>query len=166
MKKENYFENYPGWEVFFSNLVSIAIYLIGGLIVNKIGPIWLILYLIFAGILEFRIIRGHCITCGYYYGRTCAFSKGRISHIFLKKGDKAKFCREQIAWKDILPDLMVSLIPIAVGIILLIKDFNFVLLSEIVILLILAFVGNALIRGQQACRHCRQRDVLPSAKAV
>jgi len=153
------FENYPIWIVFISNLVLIAIYLIGALIVYKVGWTWLLIaYLIFVGYLEFKLIKGHCVNC-YYYGKTCAFSKGRISSMFFKKGDREKFCRTQITWKDILPDFLVSLIPIAIGVILLIKDFNSVLLSEIIILILLTFVGNALIRGQLACKHCKQKDI-------
>jgi len=158
MKKEQCYENYPFWIVFFSNLVSIAIYLIGAFIIYQIGLIWLILYLIFIGILEFRLIKGHCINC-YYYGKTCAFGKGKISSIFFKKGDVGKFCKKHMTWKDIVPDFMVSLIPAIIGIILLIKDFNWILLSLVLILFILTFVGNGIIRSQLACKYCKQRKL-------
>ncbi|MDD5700106.1 MAG: hypothetical protein PHH00_02850 [Candidatus Nanoarchaeia archaeon] len=158
MEKEKYFENYPFWTVFFSNFVSMAIYFIGAFIVYKVGLIWMILYLIFIIILEFRLIRGHCVNC-YYYGKTCAFGKGRISSIFFKKGDLNKFCKMQVTWKDVLPDFIVSLIPIITGIILLIKSFDWVLLSLILILFILASVGNGFVRGQLACKYCKQRKI-------
>jgi len=158
MEKEKYFENYPLYIIFFSNLVSIAIYLIGALIIYQIGLIWLILYLIFIGILEFRLIKGHCVNC-YYYGKTCAFGKGKISSIFFKKGDLNKFCKKQITWKSIVPDFLVSLIPAIIGIIILVKDFNWTLLILIVILFILAFVGNGIIRTKLACKYCKQRKI-------
>jgi hypothetical protein len=158
MKKGQCYENYPFRIVFFSNFVSIAIYLIGAFIIYQIGLIWLILYLIFVGILEFRLIKGHCVNC-YYYGKTCAFGKGKISSIFFKKGDVNKFCKKQITWKDIVPDFMVSLIPAIIGIILLIKNFNWVLLSLVLILFILTFVGNGIIRSQLACKYCKQREI-------
>jgi len=158
MKKERYFENYPFWIVFFSNLVSIAIYLIGAFIICKIGLFWLILYLIFIVILEFKLIRSHCIDC-YYYGKTCAFGKGRICSIFFKKGNINKFCKKQMTWKDIIPDFMVSLIPAVIGIIFLIKSFNWILLSLVLILLLLTFVGNGIIRGKLACKYCKQRKI-------
>ena len=158
MKKERYFENYPFWIVFFSNFVSIAIYLIGALIICQIGFFWLILYLIFIVSLEVRLIKGHCVNC-YYYGKTCAFGKGRISGILFKKGDLNKFCKMQITWKDILPDFMVSLIPIIIGIAVLIKDFNWVLLSLVIVLFILTFMGNAIIRSKLACKYCKQRQI-------
>ena len=158
MKKEQCYENYPFWIVFFSNLVSIAIYLIGAFIIYQIGLIWLILYLVFIGIQEFRLIRGHCTAC-YYYGKTCAFGKGRISSIFFKKGDASKFCSKQMTWKDILPDFTGSLIPVIIGIILLIIKFNWIMLILVILLLLLSFSGNGLVRGQLACKYCKQREI-------
>jgi len=158
MKREKYFENYPFWIVLVSNLISIAIYLIGAIIIYQIGLVWLILYLIYVLILEFRLISGHCVNC-YYYGKICPFGKGKISSIFFKKGDLNKFCKMQITWKDIVPDFIVSLIPAIIGIILLIKDFNWLFLILIIILFILAFFGNAIIRSKLACKYCKQRKI-------
>jgi hypothetical protein len=158
MKKEKYFENYPLWIVFFSNLVSAAIYLIGALIIYQVGLIWLVLYIIFILILEFKLIGGHCRDC-YYYGKVCAFGRGRISSIFFKKGNLKNFCKMEITWKDIIPDFLVSLVPATIGIIILIKDFNWILLSSIIILLILTFLGNGFVRGNLACKYCKQRKI-------
>ncbi|MFH0869868.1 MAG: hypothetical protein V1866_02320 [archaeon] len=158
MKKELCYENYPIWMVFISNLVSIAVYLLGAFIIYQIGLTWLILYLIFIGILEFRLIKGHCPDC-YYYGKTCAFGKGRISSMFFKRGAADKFCDKQMTWKDIMPDFLISLIPIIIGIVLLITDFSWLLLSSVLVLFILTFVGNGMIRSQLACKYCKQRNI-------
>lgn len=157
-EKERCFENYPYWIVLLSNLVSLAIYLAGALIISKTGLIWLVLYLIFIAYLEIRLIKGHCVDC-YYYGKTCAFGKGRISSLLFKKGNSRQFCKKQMTWRDILPDFMVSLIPIIAGIILLIKSFNPALLILIIILPILTFIGNAFIRSRLACKYCKQRQI-------
>jgi hypothetical protein len=158
MKKEQSYENYPFWIVFLSNLFSIAIYFIGAFIIYQIGLAWMILYLIFIGIQEFRLIKGHCTSC-YYYGKTCAFGKGRISSLFFKKEDADKFCKKQMTWKDILPDFLVSLIPVIVGIILLIIHFKWLILILIILLFLLAFAGNGFIRGSLACKYCKQRKI-------
>lgn len=158
MKKEECFENYPFWIVFLSNLVSIAIYLIGAFIVYKIGGLWLFLYVILILIQEFILIKGHCVNC-YYYGKTCAFGKGRLSSIFFEKGDSKRFCRRNLTWKDLIPDFMVSLIPFVIGIVLLIIDFNWPLLILVAILFALSSFGNSIIRSRLACRYCRQREL-------
>jgi hypothetical protein len=158
MKKEEHFENYPLWIVFLSNLVSIAIYVIGAFIIYQIGIIWLILYIIFILILESRLIKGHCVNC-YYYGKTCAFGKGRISRIFFKKGNSGKFCKMQINWKSIIPDFLVSLIPVIIGIVLLFFNFELLILILIIILALLTFFGNTLVRGNLACKYCKQKEL-------
>ncbi len=158
MKSARCYENYPFWIVFFSNFVSIAIYLIGALIIYQIGLIWLILYLIFIVILEVRLIKGHCTDC-YYYGKTCAFGKGRISSLFFKKGDVNKFCKMHMTWKDIVPDFLVSIIPTIAGIALLVIHFNWVILVFVIILFLLTSTGNGIVRGQLACKHCKQREI-------
>jgi hypothetical protein len=43
--------------------------------------------------------------------------------------------------------------------VLLIIDFNWVILVMILLLLLLTTVGNAIIRGSLACRHCVQREI-------
>jgi hypothetical protein len=144
--------------VFFSEFVSVLIYLIGAFIIYQIGLIWLILYIIFILIFEFRLIKGHCTDC-YYYGKTCAFGKGRISSIFFKKGNTNNFCKKQMTWKDIVPDFMISLIPAIIGITILIRSFNWILLSLIVILFLLTFIGNGIIRSKLACKYCKQRKI-------
>ncbi|MDD5193660.1 MAG: hypothetical protein PHF67_03670 [Candidatus Nanoarchaeia archaeon] len=158
MKKEKYYENYPAWIVFLSNLVSIAIYVSGALIIYRLGLIWLILYILYILVLEFRLINGHCTNC-YYYGKTCAFGKGKISRLFFRKGNPKNFCKKQMAWKDIIPDFLVSLIPAVVGIVLLIIKFNWYLLIMIIILFLLTFTGNAFVRGKLVCKYCKQRGL-------
>jgi len=152
------YEQYPLWIVFLSNLVSIATYALGGYIIYQLGPVWLALYLLYILLLEVRVMSGSCPNC-YYFGRLCAFGKGRLSAIFFRKGNAQAFAQKQIAWKDILPDFLVSLIPLLAGIILLIMDFNFMIFSSVVLLAVLATAGSGFIRGSLACKHCRQREI-------
>jgi hypothetical protein len=158
MKKEQYYENYPALTVFFSSIVSILTYLIGALIIYKLGVPWMILYIVFVLILEIKLIKSHCTSC-YYYGKTCAFGKGRISSLFFRKGDAKNFCKKEMTWKDVLPDFLVSFIPIIAGIVLLIIKFNLILLLSVIVLFILVSAGNSIVRGQLACKYCKQREL-------
>ena len=152
------YENYPAWMVLGSNLLSISMYLIGAAILYQIGLIWLVLYVLFILLLELRLVKGHCTDC-WYYGRTCAFGKGRMSCMFFPKGTPEQFKKQTITWKDIVPDFLVFIIPLLVGIALLIHDFSWILLVLIIILFFLGFMGNAVVRSQLACRYCRQREI-------
>jgi hypothetical protein len=158
MDRSKYYENYPLWIVFISNFLSVAIYAIGAFILYRLEPLLSIFYLMYIILLELRLLKSSCSNC-YYYGKTCAFGKGRLSRLLFKKGDPKKFSQREITWKDILPDFMVSLIPMATGVILLIKDFSWMILTLILALGILGFAGNALVRGMLACKYCKQREL-------
>jgi len=151
-------ENYPFWMVFTSNLVSLLIYGIGGYILFQHGIIWVVAYLIFILVFEFRLISRHCPD-GYYYGRTCAFGKSRLSALFFRKGSPEKFTGMTITWKDVVPDFLLFIIPVLAGILLLIKGFTWTILILVIALLLPGFAGNALVRAHLACKYCKQREI-------
>jgi len=153
-----FYEDYPAWIVAAANLVSLAIYFSGAFIIYQAAGVWVMLYLAFIAYLEIRLIKGHCTNC-YYYGKRCAFGQGRLSSVLFKKGNPKSFCKKQMTWKDILPDFMVSVIPMAIGIAMLIFDFDWLILSLVILLFVLSFPGNAFVRGSLACRHCKQREL-------
>lgn len=158
MQKINTYENYPVWIVVLSNCTSIAIDLLGFLIILEIGFVFALVYLFYILFLEYRLIKNHCTDC-YYLGKTCGFGKGLLSSLFFKKGENSKFCSMEMKWKDMLPDMLISLIPLIVGIVLLIIEFDFVLLVEIIFLVLLTTLGNSIIRGQFTCKFCKQSEI-------
>lgn len=157
MKNPTY-ENYPSCMVFASNLVSIGIYILGGYVIYQLGLIWLLLYLAYIFWLEIKLLKGHCVSC-YYYGKYCAFGRGKLSCLFFKKDTKKKFCNIQLKWTDLLPDFLVALIPFLVGIILLIRNFNWLVLAAVMLLFLLMSAGNGFVRGTLACKYCKQREL-------
>jgi hypothetical protein len=151
-------ENYPLAIVIGSNLLSLLIYVIGAIILLQFSIVLVIGYVFFILLLEFRLLSGHCVDC-YYFGRTCAFGKGRLSALFFRKGTPEKFSHINLTWKDIVPDFLVFIIPVLAGILLLVQEFSWTILILIIVLLLLGFVGNALVRGHLACRYCKQREL-------
>jgi uncharacterized protein (DUF983 family) len=89
---------------------------------------------------------------------TCGFGKGRLSALFFKKGNSAKFCVNEMSWKDMIPDLLVSLVPFIIGIVLMIIKFDFTILFAASILIVLTTIGNGFIRSNLTCRYCKQRE--------
>jgi uncharacterized protein (TIGR02246 family) len=158
METTERFENYPSRIVILSNLVSLFIYGLGYFIMFQLGLIFSVLFLIYILAFEYRLIRYHCINC-YYWGKTCGFGKGRLSSLLFKKGDISKLCYKEMKWTDMIPDILVSLIPIIVGIVLLILKFNPFLLFALLLLAVLTTVGNGYIRGTLTCRYCKQREL-------
>jgi hypothetical protein len=125
---------------------------------SRLGLIWMFLLIAYILILEIKLLKSHCVNC-YYYGKYCAFGKGKLSALFFKKGSPKEFNRCKINWKDILPDFLVSIIPLIVGIVLLIRNFDWVLLILMIALLLLTSAGNSFVRGSLACKYCKQRKL-------
>ena len=158
-------ENFPAWIVILSNLVSILIYTSGFIITLRLGWIAAVLYLVFILAFEYRLISKHCVNC-YYWGKTCGFGKGRLSALLFKRGDPVKFCIKEMSWKDLIPDLLISLLPFIICIILLIIKFDFVLSFAAFLLIALTTFGNGFIRGKLTCRYCKQRELACPAEKL
>jgi len=151
-------DNFPLRIVILANMVSILIYLSGLMIILRLSLVAAILYLVFILTLEFRLLSRHCVNC-YYWGKTCGFGKGRLSSLFFKKGLPSKFCEKSFTWKDMIPDLLVSLIPLLTAIVLMIIKFNFILLFAAILIVVLSTTGNSFIRGNLTCKYCKQREI-------
>jgi len=151
-------ENYPLSIVIGSNLVPILIYIIGVLLLSRFTLFWVLGYVIFILLLEFRLLSGHCVDC-YYYGKTCAFGKGRLSALLFARGNPKNFTGMTLTWQDVVPDFLVFMIPVLAGIVLLLQKFSWTVLALVIALLLLGFLGNALVRVRLACRYCKQREI-------
>jgi hypothetical protein len=64
-----------------------------------------------------------------------------------------------MTWKDIVPDFLVSVVPITIGIAILVRSFDWTILLLMVALFLLGFFGNALVRTNLACKFCKQREI-------
>lgn len=154
----NTYENFPFKTVIISNALSLGIYASGVLVMAYVSWIFASLFFVYIVGIEFRIIRFHCIHC-YYWGKTCGFGKGLVSAWFFKKGDPAKFCAKKMTWKDMLPDMLISLIPLVTGVVLLIVDFKVIILLALAVLVFLTTMGNGYVRGSLTCTYCKQREL-------
>ena len=164
MKEPKAYERFPLRIVLLSNFVGLSIYAVGAYILAGFG-IWLAaLYLVYCCWIEFKVLRGSCVNC-YYYDKVCGFGKGKLCSLLFKKGDSQKFTETQITWVYLIPDFMVSVFPLIGAIVLLVMGFSWKLVASLGILLGLAFVGNAVVRGSFACKYCKQKELgCPAAK--
>ena len=132
------------------------------MIIFRLGLVFSFLFLLYIFLFEYRLIRKHCTNC-FYWGKTCGFGKGKVSSWFFKKGDVSKFCIKEMTWKDMIPDILLTLIPLVIGIILLILKFDFILLFELLLLILFTTMGNGYIRGRLTCKYCIQKELGCSA---
>jgi len=158
MGEQACFENYPLGIVAISNLFNFSIWIIGIYVLLGFGILIPMLFLAYCLVIEFRILTRSCVHC-YYYGKVCFSGKGKVCSLLFKKSESRRFNSDTITWKDILPDLMVSIFPIIGGVMLLVISFSWLIFLLIIILLLLSTVGNATVRGSLACKYCKQREI-------
>ncbi|OFX48349.1 MAG: hypothetical protein A2X13_15035 [Bacteroidetes bacterium GWC2_33_15] len=158
MEQSEKYDNFPLWIVLLSNLLSLSICGLGFAIMFRLGWIAAIIYLAYILVLEYRLVKNHCTNC-FYWGKICGFGNGKISSWFFKKGDISQFCLHEMTWNEMIPDMLVSLIPFVTGIVLLIIHFDIKYLIGVILLIVLSTFGNGFIRGNFACKYCRQKEM-------
>ncbi|MFC1637446.1 hypothetical protein ACFL1W_00345 [Candidatus Margulisiibacteriota bacterium] len=158
MEATKTYDEYPVWFVLMSNALTLPIYALGAYIIWGFGWIYGLLYLGYCLVLEIRLFKMSCVDC-YYYGKLCFSGRGKIAALFFKQGDPKRFTCKQITWKHLIFDFLVSLIPLGAGIFLSIFDFNWPRLIALVALMILGFPVVGYVRGELACKFCRQREL-------
>lgn len=159
MKKQSkMFENFPIWSIIIFNIVSFSVYFAGIYILYLIMPLISLLFLVYIIYNEMSVYRHGCASC-YYYGKLCAFGRGKVAKMFMKKGNPKKFSEKGVSMKDFIPSMLVSIIPILAGIYLLIQSFNLIILLLIAWPVVVWLFFNPLMYGEYACIHCKQARI-------
>lgn len=156
--QQDSFDNFPWWMIAASNMVGLSIYAIGLYLMALLGPWWAVLYAAYCLWMEWRLLSGSCRFC-YYYGKRCGFGKGQLCSMFFSKGTEQPLSSKQITWLDIVPDFLVSLVPLVIGIALLVRDFSWLMLLLVVALAFLGTAGTGIVRSQIVCKYCKQREL-------
>ena len=166
MEEARAFENFPLWMVISCGSASVAIVAIGAAILAGL-TIWLaISYLVYWLWTEIRVLRRSCVDCAYY-GKVCGFGKGKLCALLFKKGTPENFAEATVSWSDVLPDFLVFIFPIIGGIVSLVRNFSWPVVVLLGVLVLLASVGNGVVRGAFACKYCRQREIgCPASKLL
>jgi hypothetical protein len=138
--------------------VGWGIYAIGLYLTARLGPLWAGLYAGYLLWIEWRVLSRSCRRC-HYYGRRCAFGRGRVCGWLLERASDRPFSAEPVSWLHVVPDAMVSLIPLGAGIGLLVHAFSVPVLGLVIALVGLSTAGTGYVRGHLACRYCRQREL-------
>jgi hypothetical protein len=158
MQNNKSYENFPLWIPLLSCALSLSIYALGTIIFSQLAMLFVVLYLMFCLWIELRILQESCVNC-YYYGKTCGLGRGKLCALLFKKGNPEKFVDKEFTWKDLIPDFLVLIFPLIGGIIILIRNFAWLVLVLMVILAVLWLGVNALIRGSLACMYCKQKEL-------
>ncbi|MFA6170770.1 MAG: hypothetical protein WCW67_05905, partial [Candidatus Margulisiibacteriota bacterium] len=82
-----------------------------------------------------------------------------IAPFFFKKADPKLFVEKNIGWRDLIPDLLLFLIPFLGGLFYLFGHFNWLTLGLMIAIAILAFPATGYMRGTLLCPNCKQREL-------
>lgn len=157
--KNKIYDSYPAWIIIIINILMLLVYITGAYIMFVLNLITGILYITYILLLEIFSYKESCPNC-YYYGKLCAFGKGKLAKIFYKKGNPKKFCERELKFKDLIPQLLVVLMPLIVGIALLVsRGFNLLILIALIYPILSWFILNPIIYGKLACPHCKQGSI-------
>jgi hypothetical protein len=140
---------------------------IGVVVMAQFGPWATVGYLLLLALAGVGLLATVCARCGYY-GRRCALGLGEVVALAFKKGEEDEFARtpSQLLFVGLLLVLQL-LLPIAGGIVLLVRGFTvgrLVLLVAWVGLLLAGLVPHP----RLVCGHCCQgeRGVCPVGRQV
>ena len=157
MKIEAY-DQFPLPLVLLCVAVNILIYAIGAYLIAPLGIILVVLYLLYCLWMEIRVSIMSCRDC-YYYGKWCPFGRGKICFLLFKKGSPERFKNKKISWINLVPDFLVSLIPLAIGVFYLVQSFSWARLSFILVLVMIAFPVIGFMRSSISCKFCKQKEI-------
>ncbi len=152
------YENFPARLVAAAILVNAAIYALGAFILAGFGSMMTAFYLLYCLGNEVHVMKKSCTDC-YYFGKWCAFGKGKAAALFFKQGDPQSFPKKSMSHKDLIPDMLVVMFPLVGGIALLIRNFSWSIVIALVPFLAFSFYGTYLIRSRVACAGCKQREL-------
>jgi hypothetical protein len=152
------YENFLFSMVLFAVLVNVSIYALGVAILSGFGNIMAAFYLLYCFGNEIHVMKMSCVDC-YYYGKWCALGRGKVAPLLFKQGDPKRFTSKCISWKELLPDMLVLMIPLVGGIALLVQGFSWSMATMLAALLALSFGGNFIVRSRLACKYCKQREL-------
>lgn len=107
----------------------------------------------------FWIIIFVCPYCHYFGTRACPCGYGQISAKLCKVREQSRFIEK---FKKHIPVIVpLWVIPLAAGIIFLLRDYNMSVLAILVLFVIDAFLILPLLSRKYGCAHCPQRDTCP-----
>jgi hypothetical protein len=158
-------QNYTHLQEFIDNLPYIFMTVLGAAIL-LIGTESGVFKWLFGGLYVFYGIAGAlwiivfvCPYCHYYDTRACPCGYGQISAKLCKVQNQSRFIEK---FKKHIPVIVpLWIIPVAAGIIFLIRKFSLLVLILVVLFAIDAFVILPLLSRKYGCAHCPQKDACP-----
>ena len=155
-------EEYPKTSAVIGNLFMILWIALGAVACWLIYPLIAWIYLAFAVIIVFVVLRKLVCTNCYYYNKWCNIGWGKLCALFFKKGDIEKF--------SISPSIKIAplvygsftLIPLILLGISMFKGFSLFKLSILILLILIGYYSGTISR-KKTCAKCKMRLICPGS---
>lgn len=155
-------EEYLKTTILLGNLVMVLWIALGTVACWFFYPLAAWIYLSVALLMVFVVLRKLVCTNCYYYGKWCGTGWGKLAALFFKQGSIDNFSRSIGIKLAPLTYGLLSLIPLVLGIVAVIREFTIPRVSVPVLLFLISFYSGAVSRGK-ACANCKMRTVCPGA---
>ena len=155
-------EEFPKSGIILGNLLMLLWIALGTAACWFLYPIAAWIYLPVALLTVFVVLRWLvCRNC-YYYGKWCPIGWGKLSALLFKQGSIEKFSKSPGVKMAPITYGMLSLIPLILIIIALVKDFT---VPKLVILILLLLVSgySAVGNRKKSCANCKMRTICPGS---
>lgn len=165
MKKETKIYNqgieaYAKIDIILGNLLMLLWITIGTIACWFLRPLIAWIYLFFAILMVFVILRRMvCPNC-YYYGKWCSMGWGKLSALFFKKGDIEDFSTSLGIKLAPITYGLLTIIPLILIIISFFKGFSIFKAVVLILLLLVSFYSGAISR-KKTCAKCKMRMICP-----
>lgn len=157
---ENGLEQYPKSSALIGNLTMLLWISIGTIACWFFSPLFAGIYLTFALLMVFIILRKLVCTNCYYYDKWCSIGWGKLSALFFSKGSIEKFSASAGVKLAPLTYGLLTLIPLVLIIISIYREFTAAKLAVLVLLILISIYSGALGR-KKACARCKMRLICP-----
>ncbi|NQT31440.1 MAG: hypothetical protein HQ588_03820 [Deltaproteobacteria bacterium] len=155
-------EEHPKATIILGNLVMMLWIALGTIACWFLHPLLGWLYLAAALIMVGVVLRKLVCTNCYYYGKWCGTGWGKLSALFFKKGEMEKFSTSIGVKLAPLTYGLLSLIPIVLIVISIIKEFT-VFKIIVLALLLLVSVYSGFLSRKKGCANCKMKLACPGS---
>jgi len=157
-------EEYPMSSIILGNVLMLLWIALGTVACWFLSPLVAWLYLAFAIIMVFVILRRLVCTNCYYYDKWCCMGWGKLSALFFKKGRIENFPNSLGLKLAPLTYGLLSLIPLILIIISLVQKFTPFKIAILLLLFLISFYIGAIGR-KKSCAKCKMRSICPGSAA-
>ncbi len=155
-------EEYPQAPVILNNLLMILWIVMGTLACWFFNPSVALVFLAFAVIMVYVVLRKLVCTDCYYYGKWCPIGWGKLSATLFKKGNIEDFATGIGLKLAPLTYGLLAIVPLVLIVISIIQAFSIAKIVVAILLLSVSFY-SASIGRKKACAQCKMRLTCPGS---